>query len=243
MKWPVTLTWGEIQLRPLRRGDSRRWHEVRRTNAAWLKQWEATLPLADPGVPATFGAMVRSFRREAQSGRALAFALDVDGQLVGQVTLGGIAWGSLRSAYIGYWISEQVAGRGIMPKSVALVTDHAFATMGLHRIEINIRPENEASLRVVEKLGYQREGYRPRYLHIDGAWRDHVSFAMLADQWPVGGLVTDIERHGWFDARQTPQAHAPSDNRHNPDTPEDSDRGRTVRDTAGSFPPFAPGHP
>lgn len=191
------MTWGAVRLRPLRRGDSRRWYAVRRDNAAWLKPWEATLPAADPALPATFAAMVRSYRREAAAGRSLALAVDVDGVLMGQVTLGGIAWGSLRSAYIGYWISQEVAGRGIMPQAVALVTDHAFGALGLHRIEINIRPENRASLRVVNKVGFRQEGFRPRYLHIDGAWRDHVSFVMLADEWPQGGLVRQIATHGW----------------------------------------------
>ena len=221
MSWPVTLTRGPVRLRPLRRGDSRRWNSVRRSNAVWLRQWEATLPRADPGVPATFGAMVRSYRREAQGGRSFAFALDVDGVLMGQVTLGGLAWGSLRSGYIGYWLSQEVAGRGIMPQAVAMVTDHAFGTLALHRIEINIRPENSASLRVVEKLGFRREGHRPRYLHIDGAWRDHTSFVMLSDEWPEGGLVSDIERHGWCDARNVPVDQQDLPARHDPAEPAD----------------------
>jgi len=106
---------------------------------------------------------------------------------VGQLTVGGISWGSLRSAHIGYWVDQRVAGRGIMPTAVAMATDHCFAT-GLHRIEINIRPENVASRRVVEKLGFRPEGLRPRYLHIDGDWRDHLSFALTVDEVP-GGLV------------------------------------------------------
>lgn len=232
MNWPVTLTRGPVRLRPLRRSDSRRWHSVRRSNAAWLRQWEATLPLADPGVPATFGAMVRSYRREAHGGRSLAFALDVDGVLMGQVTLGGLAWGSLRSGYIGYWISQEVAGRGIMPLAVAMVTDHAFGTLALHRIEINIRPENSASLRVVDKLGFRREGHRPRYLHIDGAWRDHTSFVMLSDEWPAGGLVGDIERHGWCDSRSAPPDDRAAD-RHNHDPADQADSEGAVRDMGG----------
>lgn len=226
MSWPVTLRWDDLVLRPLRRSDSRRWSQVRRDNAAWLRPWEATLPAADPGVPATFGAMVRANAREARAGRAEAFALDVDGVLMGQVTLGGISWGSLRSAYIGYWISQEVAGRGLMPRAVALVTDHAFADLGLHRVEINVRPENAASLRVVAKVGYRREGYRPRYLHIDGAWRDHVSFVMLADEWPAGGIVrrmAALTRDGDPDPR-------------NRDTPDVTVRDRIVRDTGDSLP-------
>jgi len=69
-----------------------------------------------------------------------------------------------------------------MPTSVALVTDHCFWTVGLHRIEVNIRPENTASRRVVEKLGFREEGLRPRFLHIAGDWRDHISYALTREE-------------------------------------------------------------
>ena len=71
-------------------------------------------------------------------------------------------------AHIGYWVDREVAGRGIIPTAVALACDHCWFGLGLHRVEINIRPENVASCRVVEKLGFRVEGLRPRYLHIDG---------------------------------------------------------------------------
>ena len=137
--------------------------------------------------PPTYSAMVRRLRTEAREGRTMPFVITFGGDLVGQLTVGGISWGSLRSAHIGYWVDRRVAGRGIMPTAVAMATDHCFA-IGLHRIEINIRPENMASRRVVEKLGFRPEGLRPRYLHIDGDWRDHLSFALTVDEVP-GGLV------------------------------------------------------
>lgn len=189
--WPATLAHGEVRLRPLRQFDARAWREVRSRNAAWLTPWEATLPPEAVGteeIP-TFSMMVRRMRREARQGRSLPFALDYQGHLVGQVTVGGIAWGSLRSAYIGYWIDQAVAGRGIMPTAVALALDHCFDVLRLHRVEINIRPENAASLRVAEKLGLAYEGERRAYLHIDGAWRDHVTFAVYAGDFPDGVLA------------------------------------------------------
>lgn len=88
----------------------------------------------------------------------------------------------------GYWVDRDVAGRGVTPTALALAVDHCFFTVGLHRIEVNIRPENQASLRVVHKLGFREEGLRERFLHIDGAWRDHLSFALTADDVP-GGLM------------------------------------------------------
>ena len=130
----------------------------------------------------TFRGMVVRLRREARAGTCLPFVVTYEDQLVGQLTVGGIAWGSFRSAHVGYWIDSAVAGRGIMPTALALAVDHCFRTVGLHRIEINIRPENMPSRRVVEKLGFRDEGLRPRLLHIDGDWRDHLSYALTADE-------------------------------------------------------------
>lgn len=110
-------------------------------------------------------------------------------RLVGQLTVSSITWGSLRSANIGYWVDESVAGRGITPTAVALAVDHCFRAGGMHRIEVCIRPENAASLRVVHKLGFRSEGLRRAYLHIDGDWRDHESFALTAEEVPEGLLA------------------------------------------------------
>ena len=187
--WPVTLACGDVGLRPLRQTDVRRWREVRRRNAEWLRPWEATLPmegLTTGDVIPTFALMVRRLRREAREGRMLPWALTYQGDLVGQVTVGGITWGSLRSAYIGYWIDQDVAGRGITPTGVAMALDYCFEELKLHRIEINIRPENAASLRVVDKLGLRLEGDRLAYLHIDGEWRDHLVFVAMAGEFPEG---------------------------------------------------------
>ena len=106
----------------------------------------------------------------------------------GQLTVSGIVGGSAGWGQVGYWIDERLAGRGIIPTAVALAVDFSFRTLGLHRIEITVRPENERSLRVVEKLGFRPEGMRPRYLHIDGHWRDHLVFALNAEEVP-GGLL------------------------------------------------------
>jgi ribosomal-protein-alanine N-acetyltransferase len=187
-RWPVTLREGHVGLRPLRQRDHARWREVRTRNAEWLRPWEATSPEPERELAPTYSAMVRRLRGEARDGRTMPFVVTWDGDLVGQLTVGGIAWGSLRSAHIGYWVDQRMAGRGIMPTAVALATDHCFAT-GLHRIEINIRPENIASRRVVEKLGFRPEGLRPAYLHIDGDWRDHLSFALTAEEVPEGLLA------------------------------------------------------
>ncbi len=185
--WPIRLREGDVLLRPLRIRDARRWRAVRNDNAEWLAPWEATHP-DESSLPPSFAQMVRAFSREARAGRLLPFAVEVDERLVGQLTVSGISWGSLRSAQIGYWVDRRVAGRGIIPTAVAVTVDHCFFTLGLHRIEVNIRPENAASLRVVTKLGFRPEGLRRRYLHIDGAWRDHATFALTVED-VAGGLL------------------------------------------------------
>ena len=99
------------------------------------------------------------------------------GAFAGQLTVGSIVWGSSRSGQIGYWIDERYAGRGIVPTALAMAVDHCFRAMGMHRLEASIRPENVASRRVVEKLGFRDEGIRVRQLHINGSWRDHICYA------------------------------------------------------------------
>lgn len=186
--WPVVLTDGAIRLRPLRRGDEAAWMQLRAGNAAWLEPWDATSPEPVTGRRPTFGQFVRTLDRQARAGTSLPFAIDVGGELVGQLTVSGITYGSLYSASIGYWVARHVAGRGITPTAVALATDHCFTGLGLHRVEINIRPENRPSLRVVEKLGFRDEGVRERYLHIQGVWCDHRTFALTTEDVP-GGLL------------------------------------------------------
>jgi ribosomal-protein-alanine N-acetyltransferase len=186
--WPVSLTAGDVRLRPLRRSDQRTWMALRAQNAAWLEPWDATSPVPLRGPRPSFGEFVRSLSSQARSGGSLPFAVDHDGLLVGQLTVTGIMYGSLRSGSIGYWVSQHVAGRGIIPTAVALATDHCFEVLGLHRVEVNIRPENAPSLRVVAKLGFRDEGLRERYLHIGDEWCDHRSFALTTEDVPEGLL-------------------------------------------------------
>lgn len=170
-----------MSLRPIRRRDAAAWREVRRRNREWLQPWDATPPEGAPAAP-SFAAMVSVLRHEARAGRSLPFVITYDRRLVGQLTVGGISYGSLRAAHIGYWVDQRVAGRGIVPTAVALAGDHAFRVLGLHRLEVSLRLENAPSRRVVEKLGFRYEGERPRYLHIDGDWRDHEVWALNAEE-------------------------------------------------------------
>lgn len=183
------LAEGPIGLRPLQNSDASRWAQLRRANLSWLSEWEASQPPRAGGASASYRSMTRDLRRQGKDGKALPFALTYGAQMVGQVTVTGITWGSARWAQVGYWIDKAHAGKGIMPIAVALACDHCLGTMGLHRIEIAIRPENAASLRVVEKLGFGLIGTAPRFLHINGQWRDHLLFAITAEEAPEGLLA------------------------------------------------------
>lgn len=197
-RWPVTLQHGAISLRPMRYRDQAEWERVRRANYAWLRPWEATLPSGNHSLPTSYAGLVRSLRQQAREGRMLPWLILFDPapgrgeqprpQLAGQLTVNGIVGGSASCGQIGYWIDQRFAGRGIVPTAVAMAVDYCFDALGLHRIEIAIRPENDKSLRVVQKLGFRPEGMRPRYLHIDGEWRDHLVFALNSEEVPEGML-------------------------------------------------------
>ncbi|MBK5249413.1 MAG: GNAT family N-acetyltransferase [Actinomycetales bacterium] len=189
------LTSGAVGLRPLRLRDRKAWDRLRRENIEWLRRWEATAPEPNAYRP-TFAQYVREQNQASRRGLAYSFVVEHEGEMVGQLTISGITRGSLQSASIGYWISEHAAGRGIVPSAVAMASDFCWFEIGLHRVEINIRPENAASLRVVEKLGFRDEGFRERFLHIQGAWCDHRSFALTLEDVPEGlvSRLTDSRR-------------------------------------------------
>ncbi|GAA4931633.1 GNAT family N-acetyltransferase [Actinoplanes utahensis] len=199
--WPAVLADGAVLLRPYKRGDARAWSEVRIANQAWLAPWESAPPgpWAEMNSPRAYGYVYRDMKRAARSGDSMPFAVCLveDGQerLVGHVNLGNIVRRAFASAYAGYWVDHRVAGRGVIPTALALAVDHAFGPGGLHRIEVNIRPENGPSRRVVEKLGFREEAYHQRYMHIDGGWRDHLGYAMTSEEIAAeGGLLARWRR-------------------------------------------------
>jgi ribosomal-protein-alanine N-acetyltransferase len=181
-----TLTDGDISVRPIRLRDARTLEHELLDNRSWLRKWEATNPVG----PMSFDvkSSIRSLQANARAGYGLPFVIEYKGHLAGQLNVSSISYGSLSSATIGYWVSERFAGLGLTPTAVALATDYCFFTVGLHRMEICIRPENGPSLRVVEKLGFRYEGLRRRYIHINGDWRDHFCFGLTIEEVPSGVL-------------------------------------------------------
>jgi ribosomal-protein-alanine N-acetyltransferase len=155
-------------------------------NRDWLRPWEAT----NPGAPNSFDvkAQLRGLIRQLDDESGIPFVIEVDGVITGQLNVANIMYGSVSSAVLGYWISPEFAGKGVTPVCVALATDYLMNQQGLHRVEIDVRPENVASLRVVEKLGFRYEGIKQRYIHINGDWRDHYVFALTKEELPTGLL-------------------------------------------------------
>ncbi|MCR2762430.1 GNAT family N-acetyltransferase [Microbacterium sp. zg.B48] len=193
---------GNVAIRLVRPRDARTLQHELLSNRAWLQPWEATSP--DGPVSFDMRTGVRRLLQQYRDGTGIPFVMEDGGEIAGQLNVWGIARGSLASATIGYWVSERFAGRGITTTSVALATDVCFSEMRLHRMEICIRPENQASLRVVAKLGFRYEGLRRRFIHIDGDWRDHYAFALTREDVPEGVLQRWVQGRAPADAATVP---------------------------------------
>lgn len=193
---PGALVAGPVEVRLVRMSDAEPLRRLLTDNRHWLQQWEATHPSGRGVVPGSvvLRPTIRALRRQLRAGTGVPFVVRFGGEVVGQLSVSEVSGGALQSAQIGYWVSEHVAGRGITPVAVSLVIDYLFGVLGLHRVEICIRPENAASMRVVEKLGLRYEGRRSDYIHIDGAWRDHESFALTRGEIP-GSLMERLQGH------------------------------------------------
>jgi ribosomal-protein-alanine N-acetyltransferase len=140
--------------------------------------------VSPPVEPEQFADYVKRCGRED---RACFFVCRVeDGRIAGVMNLSQIVRGNLQSAYLGYYAGEHYAGRGYMTEGMRLVLRHAFEDLKLHRIEANIQPGNAASVALVERAGFVKEGYSRRYLKICGRWRDHERWAILAEDWKAG---------------------------------------------------------
>ena len=188
---PPPLAAGRVGLRLIHRRDAAVLEGLLTDNRAWLAPWEATYPGGGGAVPGSVSMRpaIRVLRQHLRAGSGISFVVTYDGAVVGQLSVSEISGGAMRSAQIGYWVARQVAGRGITPVAVALAIDYLMFSVHLHRVEICIRPENHASLRVVEKLGMRFEGVRERYVHIAGAWCDHRCYAVTREEVPHGMLA------------------------------------------------------
>lgn len=184
--YPVTLRSqildSRFLLRPFTEDDEGAWNSVRSRNREWLAPWGSSDP--QNTVPLSYQEWVRSTRESAQEGEALVLGMVEAGRIVGEISLGAICYGSLRSGIVGYWVDQAYAGRGLAPLAVALLADWAlFSQDGphLHRLEIALLPVNGNSRRVAEKVGFAYEGIKHRYMHVAGQWQDHESWILLSE--------------------------------------------------------------
>jgi ribosomal-protein-alanine N-acetyltransferase len=179
-----------LVLRPARTGDVGEIRRALRTNSDHLRPWSvAPAPGDDPASLTSVSRAVLRYRREWKRGQAFVLfvsRLDDDRRIVGRIALGGILRGAFQNAYLGYWIDARHQGQGLMTEAVRAATTFAFGAAALHRVQAAVMPSNKASLRVLEKAGYRREGSAARYLCIAGAWEDHVLFAVTAEEWSAG---------------------------------------------------------
>lgn len=181
-----------LTIRPVLGQAHREVERVRWSDRDWLEPWEATLaPGVDERLP-SLGDYQRKTDAEVESGITLPMMIEADGRVIGVVTAANTVRGALYSTTVGYWIVSEYAGRGIASLAVAAFIDLLILKLGIHRVEINIRPENEPSLGIARKLGLTHEGYRPRYMAIAGQWADHLAFSIDRESLPNGGLVEAI---------------------------------------------------
>jgi ribosomal-protein-alanine N-acetyltransferase len=173
-----------VRLRPLVPGDYEAWREVRDRCRDWLVPWEPNTPPADA---AGFAQRCARSGRERAEDRAYGFGIFLDGDFAGEMNLSNVSRGSFQSATVGYWIDEELAGRGLIPEALVVLLGMCFERLRLHRVEVNVIPRNTASRRVVEKLGLRCEGLAERYLCIAGVWEDHVRYAITAEDWDRRG--------------------------------------------------------
>ena len=181
-----TLFGRRILLRPIVAADFPAWREVRRRNVDWLTKWEAQRIHGQPDAVEdrdAFAVRCSARQRERQLGTGYGFGIFVDGELAGEINLTAVQRGPFQNAYVGYWIDEKHAGNGYMPEALVVLSQFAFDELHLHRIQISIIPRNSASRRVVEKLGIRDEGIAARYLEINGAWEDHIRYAITIEEW------------------------------------------------------------
>ncbi|MBV8564706.1 MAG: GNAT family N-acetyltransferase [Methylobacteriaceae bacterium] len=169
-----------MHLRPPEMRDYEAWARLREVSRVFLTPWEPTWP-ADDLRRYAFRARIRRYGEEIARDEAYPFLIfrDADQMLLGGLTLGQIRRGVAQCATLGYWIGAPHSGQGYMTRAVAAATGFAFGALRLHRIEAACLPQNVASMRLLKRCGFQREGYARGYLRINGVWQDHVLFALL----------------------------------------------------------------
>jgi ribosomal-protein-alanine N-acetyltransferase len=177
--------------------DGAQWSRIRLADRTHLEPWE---PSAEGDwtmrhAVSAWPALCSGLRAEARKGRMLPYVIELDGRFCGQLTIGNVTHGALRSAWIGYWVPRWATGGGVATAALALGLDHCFGPVMLHRVEATVRPENAASRAVLAKVGFREEGLLRRYLEVDRAWRDHLLMAITVEE-VQGSVASTLVRGG-----------------------------------------------
>ncbi|MFD3505965.1 GNAT family N-acetyltransferase [Nocardia sp. NPDC058666] len=194
---PVQVAGGRVTLRPVRFRDAAAWSRIRLRDRDHLEPWEPTGrgSWEARNHASNWPSLWTSLKAEARRGAMIPLVIEVDGQFSGQLTIGNIVRGALRSGWIGYWVAKDLGGQGVATAALALGLDHCFGPVGLHRVEATVRPENLASQAVLRNVGFREEGLMQRYLDVDGAWRDHMLVGLTVEE-VLGTVVDRLVREG-----------------------------------------------
>jgi ribosomal-protein-alanine N-acetyltransferase len=179
---PPLIEGAGVFLRAPQSGDYAEWAALREASRAFLTPWEPTWP-ADDLTRSAFRRRLRRYAEDQRNDQAYAYFLFRSGDqvLVGGLTLANLRRGVAQAGSLGYWIGATYARRGYMTAAVAALIPYAFTTLRLHRLEAACIPTNAASISLLEKTGFEREGYAREYLCINGQWQDHLLYARLRD--------------------------------------------------------------
>lgn len=169
-----------VALRIPSSADYEAWARLRTASRSFLAPWEPSWP-EDDLTRLAFRRRLKRYSEEMREDSAYTYFIfaQPDNQLVGGLTLSNVRRGVAMTCALGYWMGEIYAGKGLMSASLRALTPYVFNKMGLHRIEAACMPNNQASIHLLEKVGFEREGYARKYLCIAGAWQDHLLYALL----------------------------------------------------------------
>jgi len=176
---PLPSIEGEgVTLRTPQTTDFEEWAALREVSRDFLKPWEPTWPVDDL-TRAAFRRRIKRYAEDLRSDQGYAFliARNSDGALVGGLTLANIRRGVAQAGSLGYWTGLPFVRQAYMTGAVRAVITFAFASLRLHRLEAACIPSNRASIKLLEKTGFLREGYAREYLCINGIWQDHLLYA------------------------------------------------------------------
>jgi [ribosomal protein S5]-alanine N-acetyltransferase len=174
-----------VILRQPQMSDHSEWATLRQKSREFLEPWEPVWP-ADDLTRAAFRRRLKRYAEDQRSDLAYSFLIfrKIDGVLVGGITLSNVRRGVAQAGSIGYWMGEPYARQGLMSMALRALIPFGFATLRLHRLEAACITTNVASIRLLEKSGFQREGYARQYLCINGMWQDHLLYARIKDDPP-----------------------------------------------------------